>query len=263
MATTNDPLLVNRQHIAFALDGGVAARAAIGLIVLATDHTIEHEWRQIIPRLDGVGVFQSRIWNDPQITPETLARMAEGISDCTRVIRPGERIDVVGYACTSGAMVIGPDAVAARVHEHRPGIAVTDPITAAAAALRAVGARRVALLTPYIDEVNQRMRTHLETAGFAVPVMGSFNHENDNEVARISEQSIADALVELAEHPAVDAAFVACTSLRVCGIVAETERRVGKPITSSNHALAWHCLRLAGVSDSLDDLGQVFRTPLN
>ena len=107
MAATEEPLVVNRQEIPFTLDGGVAPRAAIGLIVLATDHTIEHEWRRILRDVEGVGVFETRIWNDAQINSETLAQMEARITDCTAVIRPGERIDVVGYACTSGAMVIG------------------------------------------------------------------------------------------------------------------------------------------------------------
>jgi maleate isomerase len=92
--------------------------------------------------------------------------------------------------------------------------------------------------------------------------MGSFNHPDDNEVARISERSIEDALVELGSHDDVDGVFISCTSLRVCGIVERAEERLGKPVTSSNHALAWHALRLAGVDESLDGLGRLFRTPL-
>jgi maleate isomerase len=262
MAATGEPLVVNRQQIGFSLDGGVAPRAAIGLIVLATDHTIEHEWRRILRDVEGVGVFETRIWNDAQINSETLAQMEARITDCTAVIRPGERIDVVGYACTSGAMVIGPDNVAARVHEARPDIPVTNPFSAGLAALRRLGAQRIALLTPYVDEVNQRMRAFIEREGISVPVLGSFNHEDDNEVARISEQSIEDALCELGAHDAVDAAFVACTSLRVAGIVERAEARLGKPVTSSNHALAWHCLRLAGVDDVVPGYGRLFATSL-
>ena len=151
-------------------------------------------------------------------------------------------------------------ATPARVHEARPGVPVTGPFTAALTALAAMGARRIALLTPYVDEVNQGMRRAIMAESLDVPVMGSFNLPDDNAVARISEASIEDALVELASDPAVDAAFVACTSLRVCGIVERAEERVGKPITSSNHALAWHCLRLAGIRDEIDGLGRLFRT---
>ena len=46
-AETQGGLLVNRKHLPFELDGGVAARARIGLIVLATDHTLEYEFRKI------------------------------------------------------------------------------------------------------------------------------------------------------------------------------------------------------------------------
>ncbi len=253
---------MNRQHIPFALDDGVAGRAAIGLIVLASDHTIEHEWRAIIPQIPAVGVFATRIMNSPDINAETLAAMEAGLAGCTAMLRPGERIDVVGYACTSGAMVIGPEVVAARVNAVRPGIPVTNPMTAAITALKAMGAKRIALLTPYVDDVNQRMRVYVESQGLEVPVMGSFNLADDNAVARITEASIEDALVELGAHPQVDAAFVACTSLRVAAIVAGAEARLGKPVTSSNHALAWHCLRLAGVQDEVAGLGRLFLTQI-
>ena len=57
------------------LDEGIAARAAIGLIVLASDQTMEHEFRRIV-RQDGVALYESRIFNDNAITPETLRAMA-------------------------------------------------------------------------------------------------------------------------------------------------------------------------------------------
>jgi len=263
MAATEQPLVVNRRHMPFELDGGVAPRAAIGLIVLATDNTIEHEFRQIVPRVEGAAVFHTRILNDPDINEETLRAMEGRIADCARTLRPGERIDVVAYGCTSASMVIGPAGVAARVHEGgRPEVPVTNPVSAATTGLAAMGATRVALLTPYIDEVNQGMRRFFIGQGLAVPVMGSFNHPDDNEVARISEPSIEDALVELGSHDEVDGVFISCTSLRVCGIVERVEQRLGKPVTSSNHALAWHALRLAGVDEPLDGLGRLFRTPL-
>jgi len=82
MAATEQPLEVNRQHMPFQLDGGVAPRAAIGLIVLATDNTIEHEFRQIVPRVEGAAVFHTRILDDPDINEETLRAMEGRIADC-------------------------------------------------------------------------------------------------------------------------------------------------------------------------------------
>jgi maleate isomerase len=126
--------------------------------------------------------------------------------------------------------------------------------------MKKLGAKRIALLTPYIEEVNQRFRAYIEARGLEVPVMGSFNQENDHDVARISTASIRDAMIELGREPAVDGIFVSCTSLRVADIAEDVEQAIGKPVTSSNLALAWHCLRLAGVNDAIPGFGRLFRS---
>lgn len=256
--TPSDTLLVNRQKLSFTLDSGIAHRAAIGLVVLATDQTIEHEWRQML-RLDGVAFYESRIYNSPTITPETLAEMASGISAAAGLIKPGIPLDALAYGCTSGAMVIGEERVFALLREAWPDKPCTTPITAALAGLKALGARRIALLTPYIDEINQTMRRYIEARGIVVAAMGSFNNSNDNEVARISAASLEAAIGELGAVKQVDAVFVACTSLRIAALIEGIEARLGKPVTSSNHAMAWHALRLAGYADPVDRYGRLFR----
>lgn len=240
----------------FALDEGLARRAAIGLIVLATDHTIEHEWRHLLGR-DGVAVFESRLFNAPTIDPVSLADMEGRIAEATGLILPGEHLDVIAFGCTSGAMVIGEEQVFARIREARPGIACTTPITAAVAALRALDAPRIALVTPYIASINQLFTDYLQARGVAVPVVGTFNHADDNEVARIDADSVVKA-IETVGATDVDAVFVSCTSLRVAALIPGLEQRLGKPVISSNYAMAWHALRLAGVTDAWPELGRLF-----
>jgi len=252
---------VDRKHMAFEMDRGVYARAAIGLIVLASDQTVEYEFRRIFD-LPGVALYQSRIYNDATITPETLKAMEGGMTEAASLILPGIPLDVVAYGCTSGAMTIGDDRVAELIHKVRPGVACTTPMKATLAALEALGARRIALLTPYLDEINQTMRGFIEARGVSVPVMGSFNEPNDNKVGRISPASIRAAVLELGRSELVDAVFVACTALRVVEIAAEIETELGKPVTSSNQAMAWHCLRLAGIDDPRPHLGRLFTLPL-
>lgn len=254
---------VNRTHLPHRLDAGIAARARLGLIVLATDQTIEHEWRRIMAGLDGVALYESRIWNDAKITPETLRAMEARIADCAAVIMPGLPLRVVAFGCTSAAMVIGEEGVFARIREARPEARGTTPVTAAFAAFRAFGAQRIAVLTPYRDDVNQAVRRYIEARGFAVPVFGSFNEEDDLRAARIDVASIRDAAVELGRDPRVDAVFVSCTSLRVAEVAREIEAVLGKPVTSSNHAMAWHSLRLAGIDDRLPQWGRLFELPLS
>ena len=241
----------------FALDAGISDRAAIGLVVLATDHTIEYEWRKLLS-IDGVGFYESRIANSAEITPETLREMDDRIAPGVAVIRPGERLDVVAFGCTSASMVLGEDRVIARIRESRPNAACTTPITAARVALNSLGAKRVALLTPYMRTINESMRDYLVNRGINVVRMGSFEHSDDNEVARIDAQSVRNAILALGRHEDVDAVFVSCTSLRLADQAALIEGELGKPVTSSNHAMAWHALRLAGVKDELPRFGRLF-----
>jgi maleate isomerase len=252
---------VNRTQMPFTTDGGIAERAAIGVIVLASDHTIEHEFRQILA-MPGVAFYEARIRNDPRITPETLTDMESRIAPTADLILPGMPLDVVAYGCTSASMVLGEQTVFDRIHETRPGVACTTPITAAFAAFDAFGARNIAVLTPYRDDVNQRVREYIEGAGYNVPVFGSFNEEDDNVAARIDQESISSAAAELGAIDGVDAVFVSCTSIRLATVAGQVEAKIGKPVTSSNHAMAWHCLRLAGIDDPQPEFGKLYTMPL-
>jgi maleate isomerase len=255
--TALEPRTVTRYHLPFDTDGGIASRAAIGVIVLASDYTLEHEFRALLD-IPGVAFYESRIRNDPRITPETLKAMEGRIAEAADVILPGTDLDVVAFGCTSASMVIGEDGVFAKIRSVRPDAACTTPITAAFAAFEALEAKRIAVLTPYRDDVNQVVRSYIESRGYQVAVMGSFNEESDPVVARIAPASLAAAIEEIAGLAAIDAVFVSCTSLRLADAARDIEARIGKPVTSSNHALAWHCLRLAGVDDKRPEYGRLF-----
>lgn len=249
---------VDRRHMPCGFDDGVGWRTRIGLIVLASDQTLEYEFRLVLRDLPGVALYESRIYNANEITPETLRAMEAGLTGATDLLVPGVDLSTVAYACTSGSMVIGDDVVRERIHAARPGVATTTPMQATFAAFRALGARRVAFIAPYQDDICQAMRGYILDNGFEVPVMGSWNQSDDVKVARISPASIRDAVLELGAEPDVDAAFVACTSLRMVEQVEALEQALGKPVTSSNHALIWHCLRLAGVADAIDGYASLY-----
>ncbi len=135
------------------LDSGLGWRAAIGLVVLATDQTMEHEFRALI-KLPGVAFYESRLFNDAEIRPDTLRAIGPRIAPSVALILPGLKLDVVAFGCTSATMTLGEAAVFAEIHQSRPGVACTTPVTAALAAFRAFGAKSIGLLTPYAPEIN-------------------------------------------------------------------------------------------------------------
>ncbi len=246
------------EDLPFRMDRGIGSRASIGMIVLATDYTIEYEWRKLFADIDGVALYHTRIFNDNCITPDTLRAMLPRISDCASVITPDTPLDIIAYGCTSASVTLGEDAVFDAIHQARPECISTTPITAAFAAFDAFNAKRIGVLTPYESDVNQIIADYIRVRGFHVPVFGSFNERLDTKVSRITPDSIEGGIREILKHADVDMVFVSCTSVRLLDACASLEQNIGIPITSSNHAMAWHALRLAGIEDDLSDYGSLY-----
>ncbi len=246
------------ENLPYDLDHGIASRASIGLIVLATDYTIEHEWRQVFTGLDGVALYVSRIHNENKITPKNLRAMEPRIVKCARLITPDTPVNVIAYGCTSASMAIGEESVFAKIRLSKPEAKCTTPITAAFAAFDAFKANRIGVLTPYPADVNRIVSDYIAARGYRVPVFGSFNADRDSVVARITPRSIERGVREINKNAEVDAIFVSCTSVRLMQACAELEHSLGVPLTSSNHAMAWHALRLAGIDDKLGRYGSLY-----
>jgi len=244
------------MKLAYDMDNGSARRARLGLMVLHVDETIETEFRRLVD-MDGVAVHVTRVRSGAEVTAETLQDMAARIPEAARLLPPSAALDVVGYACTSGATIIGPDHVAQSIRAARPAddpgsfarTRITDPLTAARAACRALGVRRLGFVSPYIASVSAALRTALEAEGLEIAAFGSFEQAEERAVARIAPASIRAAVLRVGRSASCDAVFVSCTNARTLGVIEETERELGVPVLSSNQVLAWHMLRLAGIDD--------------
>lgn len=243
------------------LDGGLASRAAIGLVVLATDQTLEHEFRALV-RQSGVAFYESRVFSDNDITTETLRAIGLRIAPAVDLILPSIPLDVVAFGCTSATMTLGEEAVFAEIRKARPNVACTTPVTAALAAFKALDVKGIGLLTPYAPQINENLVAYFSGRGVDISAVATFDRRDDRDAARISVTSIEAAAERMAATPGVDAVFISCTSLRIAEAAARLEQRIGVPVTSSNHAMAWHCLRLAGINDVVP-AGRLFGLPSN
>ena len=248
--------LIDKQHLHYKLDEGLGYRARIGIIVLPDDQTIEHELRRIID-LPGVACFVNRLPCAASITPDSLKAMEDEISRSAALILPQLSVDVMAFGCTSGSLLIGPKIVNARMRKVHPNSICTTPVEAALASLKVLEARSIALITPYENEINQQLKTFLQKNVCDVTVMGSWNEPIDARVGRIAPESIRATVLKFGSSHLVDAVFISCTNLRALNLIAELESKLAKPVISSNQALGWHCLRLAGVKSKLPQYGRL------
>jgi maleate isomerase len=221
----------------------------VGLVALSTDHTSELDYARILCPA-GIGVYVNRIPFANPVTPETLAAMEGDLAEGAALILPGEDLDAVIYGCTSASVCIGDAAVRAQVAKGKPGCPVVTPVSGTLAGLRAMGARRISVLTPYTVETSRPMAAMFEAEGIEIDRFTCLNMTDDRDMARIA----LDDLVELATRAVAsgsEALFISCTAVRAASVIDRIEAATGINALSSNYAAAWQVARLCGVAGAL------------
>jgi maleate cis-trans isomerase len=210
--------------------------ARIGLIIPSSNRLTEPQLRHFAPPELGIHVTRLQMtgkWNRPlsQLTDD-IARASSALADA--------KVDLIVFHCTGHAMEEGPegDARTRDAIKRATGIEATSTAAAIQAALAALGLKRLILMTPYEQDVNDHEIDYLRRIGVgvvhnvALALPGS-----DDYLAQPPER-----WVELAAEHARDAAdgyFLSCTNTTQIEAIAPIERRLGKPVVNSNQAVLW------------------------
>jgi maleate isomerase len=234
---------------------GAPERPRIGLVVPATDQVSEAAFAEMLTG-HPVSVVASRVAFENPVVMATLSRMVDDLARATALLLPGGRIDVVAFSCTSGTVASGVDAVARAIGAAKPGIPFTTPITAAVAAFRRLGTRRIAVLTPYVDEVNAAIHAFLVASGLEIVEFGSFHLRTEPEIASVTPEAIVAAGRSIAA-PSAEAIFISCTGLQGHAAIAALEAATGRPVVTSNQAQVWEALSLIDYGRPLHGYGRL------
>ncbi|MER9951351.1 ectoine utilization protein EutA [Mesorhizobium sp. M0047] len=231
----------------------------VGLIILATDHTSEPDFRRMVAS-ERIGVYVARIPYANPTTPENLRKMQPALTAGAALILPDEPLDAICYSCTSASVVIGDAEIEAAIQAAKPGVPVVTPPMAGVRGLRALGARKISILTPYTVETSRPMAAYFAAQGFDIASFTCLGFEDDREMARIAPAKLVDLAREATEASA-DALFVSCTALRAALAVTCMEKAIGRPVVTSNQATAWNCLRLCGDDTQRPEFGRLMTLP--
>jgi len=229
----------------------------VGLLTLSTDLTIERDFYSICQKLP-LDIFVNRIHNENPLTKENLLKMYEQIESITEKILPGEKISTVAYACTSGTIAIGEDKVKEKIQLAKPGCQVTPPITSAIKAFNKMNVKKIAVFTPYPESVNKTISEYLIKKNINVMSFSTFNLDLDVDFARVDPKYLSEILTKLNINDA-DALFVSCTALPALEIIDEVEKKISKPVFSSNQTLIWDTIRSVGYKSSVGGYGKLLK----
>jgi len=229
----------------------------IGLLALSTDLTIERDFQSICHSLP-INLFVNRIHNENPLTKENLLKMYDQLESITEKILPGEKINTVAYGCTSGTIAIGEDKVKEKIQLAKPGCHVTTPITSAIKAFNKMNVKKIAVFTPYPESVNKTISEYLIKKNINVTSFSTFNLDLDVDFARVDPKYLSEILTKLNINDA-DALFVSCTALPALEILDEVEKKINKPVFSSNQTLIWDTIRSAGYKSSVEGYGKLLK----
>ena len=249
------PFTVQSRPFDVRFDKGKHHRGRIGFILMSTDLAAESDYFAMAP--EDVGIHITRLDTQDVTTNDTLAEHINTMASAAARLQPDNPPDIISYVCTSGSIINGEAAVVAEIERGAPNSTGTTLVTGVIAALRALGAERLAVATPYIDEINQREADFLAEKGFDVVTFQGLQLDTGVEFGRVAP----DYWIEVAEqvdHPDADAIFLSCSGIRAVEVIDRIEARLNKPVVTSNQANMWACLRKIGVQDQIGGFGRLF-----
>ena len=227
----------------------LAPRAIIGVMTPAMNTVVQPELEDLRPA--GVTNQMQRFRLGGEAVSDDLIDEAEKLMDC----HPA----AIAIGLTTDAAPGGVDKLAVRAADvaAATGVPVVNASQANHAALRAFGARRIAVVTPFNAEVDRTVKANIEAAGFEVVAIKGTAAPS---LPAICETPLADikAVFRDVATSECDAILQVGTALPVVAMIAEMEEMTSRPVIACNAAVYWQALRAAGIDDRISGYGRLF-----
>jgi maleate cis-trans isomerase len=215
----------------------------VGLIVPMNNTTMAREITGWLPpgsELEVLRIPRGKGLITPDVLPEYVRStldLAAGMS---------KDLDVIAYGCTAAGFVAGPEGEARLAQDLQTvtGTAVVTTARSMVLALRELGARRIALVSPYSESVNRALMKFLDEDEIEVEELASFNAADVDALGRITEDEVAD-LARRTMTDSCDVMFIACSQLPTFGVLDSLSAEFGRPVMSSIKATALQAHRAA------------------
>lgn len=225
----------------------------LGLIVPSWNTVMEFEMQRMAAGVMSIHTERIRHTAD---TEGNLAWMSTQAPQAAELLSHA-KVDALIYGCTGSGFLKTPadDRALAAQLEAATGIPAMTTSASVADALRAIGARRISVASPYEPWLNEKLRTYLERDGFEILAMQGLGTQSH---ASISVERVMALAAEVA-RPGTEAVFISCSNFRTLDIIEPLEASLGKPVVTSNQASMWALLRRLGDRRDVPRAGRLFR----
>ena len=239
----------------------------IGQIVPSSNTTMETEIPAILRAREAVEAerftFHSSRMRMQHVTKEELAKMDSDSDRCALELADA-RVDVLGYACLVAIMSMGlgyHKKSEERLHGRTVEAGGPAPVVTSAGALvdglKAIGAKKVAILTPYMKPLTQLVVDYIEHEGIEVLDSISLEVSNNLEVGLLNPLAPVEHTKKL-NTANVDAIVAsACVQMPSLASIQQIEDRAGMPVLSSSVATTYMMLKKLGLKTYAPGFGSL------
>ena len=219
----------------------------LGVLTPSSNTALEPLTSALAAAVPGCSAHFSRF----KVTEISLSAQALGQFDDSKILAAAElladaHVDVIGWSGTAAGW-LGFDAdrrLVERITE-RTGIPSTTAVLALNELLALRGVTRLALVTPYTADVQQRIVDNYRTIGIEVVAERHLGISVNHDFALVEPERLLALMREVASaRPQAITTF--CTNLKAAHLVRELEAEVGIPIYDTISTVVWKSLKLAG-----------------
>ncbi|HUZ56979.1 MAG TPA: hypothetical protein VMU94_31225 [Streptosporangiaceae bacterium] len=216
------------------------AARRIGLMIPSSNTMMEVDFVRDVPA--GNSVHTARMFM-ADTTPEGEIRMLDEFALPAARDLGTAHPDLVVFGCTSAGALRGNDydtGLCQRISD-LTGAPTVSTIRSVREAIEASGASRIGVMTPYVDELNEKIKESIEADGVEVVRIAGLGMTENFEIARVTHEDIMDfavrALGDLAADGSIDLVFASCTNFGAMAARAAIAKRLRLPVVTSNQAV--------------------------
>lgn len=237
----------------------------IGQIVPSSNTTMETEIPAILRGRESVAperfTFHSSRMRMKTVSKEELAAMDAASDRCAAELADA-RVDVLGYACLVAIMSMGKGyhcESEKRLHEVTVREGSPAPVVTSAGALvdglRTLGARKIAMVAPYMQMLCTMVAEYIEHESFEVVDYVALEIPDNVAVGRRDPMALIDIYKRL-DLSGVDALVLSsCVQMPSLAAIPQAEQETGLPVVSAAVCTAYQMLKKLGLETVAPNAG--------
>lgn len=223
----------------------------IGLMLPSSNTMIEADFAREVP--DNVTVHSARMFMEDTTAAGEYRMLDEFAMPAARDLGTAHP-DVIVFGCTSAGALRGNDydaELCERISE-ASGASAVSTIQSVRDAILSSGAKRVGVITPYVEELNEKIKASIEADGIEVVKIAGLGMTENFQIARVPHNEIVDFAEASMRGLDIELVFASCTNFGAMQAIPAIVQRLGLPTLSSNQAVIAAALaRLASLTSHI------------